>query len=75
MSIRNVEPMIARLTQRPDGGVDPQMFIALHTPNLSLDRALDLVEIDQWSQSWRAAAQWNSEEIGKILAERNGNNR
>jgi hypothetical protein len=66
--------MVAGLVRYPDGGVNEQMFLALRT-TLSLDDALDLLELDQWSQSVGAAAQRNTDALNKILAERNGHDR
>lgn len=43
------------------------MYQALHT-TLSLDDALDLIEIDDVARSWRAAEKKNADAVTKILA-------
>lgn len=68
---RNVHPMVARLVARPEGGVDLAMYQALHT-TITLDQALDLVEIDDVSRSVRAAAQRNAARLSARVAEMNG---
>lgn len=65
-----MHPIVARLVSRPEGGVDPQMYLALHT-TLPLDGALDLIEIDDVARSWRAAAMRDSKRLADLIAEAN----
>lgn len=60
MEYANVHPIIGNLCVKPEGGVDVVMFQALHT-DLSIDDALDLVEMDEVSRSWHDAARANAE--------------
>lgn len=69
VDLRNVHPLIAELVHRPEGGSDAAMFHALKT-TLSFDDALDLREISEWGDSWRAAIQRNADAIAKITRER-----
>lgn len=45
------------------------MFRALRS-DLSLDEALDLLEIDEVNQSWHAATRRNADRISKLIAKR-----
>ena len=54
----------------PNGGIDVAMFQGLQT-QLTLDDALDLLEIQEAQQSWQAAHQRNSDRLDAI-AERRG---
>jgi len=54
---------------KPEGGIDPAMYQALHT-TLSLDDALDLMEIEEVQRSWHAASRRNDEKVSEILRER-----
>lgn len=59
MSYANVHPLIGNLCIKPEGGVDVNMFLALQE-ELSLDDALDIIEMDMVSRSWHAASRANS---------------
>lgn len=63
--------MVGLLVRRPEGGIDVAMFEALHD-RLSLDRALDLREIDDWSQSWAAASARNRDRLDKLVRDSEG---
>lgn len=65
-----MHPVVARLVSRPEGGIDVGMYEALAT-RLSIDAALDLIEIDNVGRSWRAAETYNNEAVAKLLEERN----
>jgi hypothetical protein len=56
----NVHPLIGNLCSRPDGGVDADLFVRLHT-SMCLKQALDLAEIMEVGNSWRDAYQANAE--------------
>ena len=52
--------MIGNLVARPDGGVDADLYVRLHT-SMPLEEAQDLAEIMDVGNSWRDAYQANGE--------------
>ena len=60
MEYANVHPLIGNLCINPEGGVDVAMFIALRD-ELSMDDALDLLEMDAVSRSWHSASRANQQ--------------
>jgi len=53
----------------PEGDVKETMYTALRT-SLSLDDALDLLEIDEVGRSWRAASLRNEDRISDEIKRR-----
>ena len=59
MDYANIHPLIGNLCIKPEGGVDVSMFLALRD-ELSLDDALDILEMDVVSRSWHTASRANN---------------
>lgn len=69
MEYANVHPIIGNLCCRPEGGVDVEMYRAL-TRDLSIDEALDLLEMDDVARSWRKATEANAKFARQMEAQR-----
>ena len=61
MQFANIAPLIGNLCTKAEGGVDVEMFRALHD-DMSLDDALDMAEILEVWRSWNTAAEMNADE-------------
>lgn len=57
---------MAQLVLMTDGDLNLAMYQALNTA-LTLDEALDLLEIDEVGRSWRAAEQRNSDRLNDLI--------